>query len=100
MAPRHDLTAEAPVGFQRFEATGPKTVRVHFVLEKPACSGARAVVQESTSAVRIAMVRGLLPGAPAACASNAQLATMTVTLKEPVGKRKLEALPAGEVKIH
>ena len=99
LSPRDHLSAEAPVGFERFEATGSATVRVHFVLEKPDCSGARAVVKETSSVVRIAVVRGLLPGAPSACAANAQLATMSVTLKEPLGKRRLEELPADEIHL-
>ncbi|MGO1319113.1 MAG: hypothetical protein ACTMIK_02535 [Galactobacter sp.] len=89
---RDDLTHERVVPWSNATELSGNRLRVDFTMGSPKCTGARAVVEESTDTVDIAVLNGTLPEAPRNCTMEALLAAVVVELDEPLGDRTLRHL--------
>lgn len=94
--PRDDLVHEHWTEWQSAVPTGDSTVRVEYWNGTETCYGARAVVEETDSEVRIAIVTGTLPEAPDACIAIAKQDFMEVTTAAPLDGREITVLPEAE----
>lgn len=65
------------------------SVRVFFSMNNPQCYGVRATVDEDTTAIRITVFEGTLPGAPAECAALAANASLLLATHDPIGARSI-----------
>lgn len=94
--PRDDLVHEHWTEWQSAVPTGDSTVRVEYWNGTETCYGARAVVEETDSEVRIAIITGTLPEAPDACIAIAKQDFMEVTTAAPLDGRAITVLPEAE----
>lgn len=62
--PRDDLKNERVSSWSRYEIVDDTTIRIFFTGGDPKCFSARAIVEESPSEIRVALVEGSIPEAP------------------------------------
>lgn len=91
--PRDDLTDEKAVEWIRYERISPHRLRVFFTTGDPKCYGSRAIVRQSSTQVAVAVIVGVLPGAPKQCTAIGRYASLLVTLDAPLGDRRVIELP-------
>lgn len=88
-APRDDLTDEKTVEWTRYEEVSDTEIRVYFVAGTPDCYGTRATVSETAATITIAVIEGVIPGAPDECALIARQASLLVRTSSPIGDRTI-----------
>ncbi|MFT8703786.1 hypothetical protein [Bifidobacterium aquikefiricola] len=84
-----NLNDEHSLSWYRYDIVSDRLVRVHFTMGNPECYGVRAVVNEETNTVRIALHEGTLPGSPAHCSLFAAMASLLLTTQNPIGTRSI-----------
>lgn len=89
---RDDLSHEHVRQWSNARELSGNRLRVDFTMGTPKCHGARAVVKERADTIDIAVMEGTLPDAPRNCTLETMLASVVVTLDEPVGERSLRHL--------
>ena len=94
---RNDLTNERAVDWERHEIVDENSIRVFFTAGTSSCFGARAVVEETDTAVEIAVIEGTFPDAPGACTLEARGATILVETEQPVADRDVVQLADPEL---
>lgn len=91
--PREDLESERVLTWQEYKAVANTSIRVFFQAQSKRCYGTRAVVKETEATIQIAVIEGLIPGAPDACTRESRQASLLVETKQPIGERKVVPLP-------
>lgn len=91
--PREDLESEHVLTWQEYKAVANTSIRVFFQAQSKRCHGTRAVVEETEATIQIAVIEGLIPGAPDACTRESRQASLLVETKQPIGERKVVPLP-------
>lgn len=86
---REDLHDEHALEWEDARVIAPDAIRVEVPAGTERCYGLRSIVEEDGSTVRIAVMQGLLPDAPAACTMELRRASMLVRTAEPVGDREI-----------
>lgn len=95
---RDDLTHERVVEWTHYDEVAENQLRFFFMAGTPSCYGSRAVVEESGTAVSVAVIEGTLPDAPDACTDEGRFASLLVETDAPVGER--EVLPLTDPDLH
>ncbi|MFP7696124.1 hypothetical protein [Trueperella sp. LYQ143] len=87
--PRFDLHHEVVTPWQHSEIIDDHHVRIFFAVGSPRCFGARTILEETESAIRIAVVCGLIPDSPSACTLELLYVSALVHTQMPIGNRPI-----------
>ena len=75
-------------------------IRVEFMTGSETCYDARYEIEENEKTVELAVIAGVKPNAPKFCTREARTASFTISLKQPLGKRKLVPMDKSKIKLH
>lgn len=76
------------------------TIRVEFTIGTETCFDARYEIEENEQTVELAVIAGVKPNAPEFCTREARTGSLSISLKQPLGKRKLIPMDKSKVKLH
>ena len=75
-------------------------IRVEFLTGSETCYDARYEIEENEKTIELAVIAGVKPNAPKFCTQEARTASFTISLKQPLGKRKLVPMDKSKIKLH
>ena len=87
--PRNDLENERVDPWTGHEIVDDSTIRIFFTGGDPKCFGAKPMIEESPSEIRIAIIIGSIPEASETCHALGVLNAMTVETAEKINGRNI-----------
>lgn len=87
--PRDDLENERAGSWSRHEIIDDTSIRVFFTGGDPKCFGSRAMIEETSSEIRIAVINGSIPEAPEHCTAVGASNSMTVETEDEIDERDI-----------
>lgn len=86
---REDLENERVGSWTAHEIVDDSTIRVFFIGGDPKCFGSRAMVEESPSEIKIAVIHGSIPQAPENCTAVGASNAITVETEDKINERDI-----------
>jgi len=96
---RNDLKRETLIHFHPI-VLSETSIGVNFTSGADNCFGYRAILEETSDSIGIAVVEGNIPGAPKHCKLLAGMSHFVLHTQNPIGHRKIVPLKADAVKLN